>query len=650
MKNRYIIASIILLIIGLQFISFTTKTPEQIIEERTLSFHQGMETFEQSIATFKEKLVRLDASEFSVEELRKAHINNRLAFKSIEYLLNYIDPSAVKQMLNGAPLPVVEQNVPEVVVIEPSGLQVLDELVFGDEPHLEKATLLELTDKLEKDYNKIKQYQFTVKLTHRMLFEAVRQELLRIFTLGVTGFDTPGSANAIPEAAEAMKSIRATMIAYHSLLAEKDGNMAREMKQLFDEAIDYLEQENDFDNFDRLHFLKTYINPLYAITYQLHRKLGIETVDELNYIEPPFNYHATQLFDTKLLNAGVYANIDLKSPLNEKRKALGQLLFFDPILSSNNKRSCTSCHHPEKAFTDGLPKSLATNGEGTIQRNAPTVINSVFAEKYFYDGRAETLEKQTKHVIFHKQEFATDLTAIMNKLNQSEAYKKMFLEAYADMGKYAMTPLNVTNAISVYIASLSSFNSPFDQYVRGEIADIDPAVKRGFNLFMGKAACGTCHFAPTFNGTVPPLYEESETELLGIPTRPDTANLELDPDLGRYASGYPRDRAEFYKYSFKTVTVRNAALTAPYMHNGVYNTLEEVVDFYNRGGGAGMGLDLEYQTLPFDNLSLSKQEQADLVAFMKALTDNPFANDAPKALPTFEGNTEWNKRKIGGEY
>lgn len=503
---------------------------------------------------------------------------------------------------------------------------------------------------MEKEYAIIKKYQFSIKLTHRLLFEAVRQELIRIFTLGVTGFDTPGSANAIPEAAMAMESISAAMAAYYPLASAKDQDMIQKMKQTFSNAITYLELNPDFEIFDRLHFLKVYINPLYDYTYQLHRKLGIETVDEVNTIETPYNYHATQLFDTKLFNAGVYANIDLKNPLNEKRLALGRLLFFDPILSTNNKRSCASCHQPEKGFTDGLPKSLALNGQGTIQRNAPTIINSVYAQNYFYDNRAETLEKQTKHVIFHKQEFGTDFTEIMDKLNQSETYKKMFLEAYADMGKYAMTPLNVTNSLSVYIASLSSFNSPFDQYVRGEIAAIDPAVKRGFNLFMGKAACGTCHFAPTFNGTVPPLYQESETEVLGIPTRPDTANLELDPDLGRWASGYPRDRAEFYKYSFKTVTVRNAAITAPYMHNGVYNTLEEVVDFYNRGGGAGMGLDLEYQTLPFDHLSLAKQEQADLVAFMKALTDNPFVDDAPKALPTFEGNPAWNKRKIGGEY
>ncbi|NJL74534.1 MAG: hypothetical protein HC892_05315 [Saprospiraceae bacterium] len=422
------------------------------------------------------------------------------------------------------------------------------------------------------------------------------------------------------------------------------------MKQLFDDAVAYLDANPDFETFDRLHFLKTYINPLYDYTYQLHRKLGVETVDDINTIAMPQNYHSTQLFTTQFFDAGVYANIDLKSPLTAKRKELGRLLFFDPILSTNNERSCASCHQPEKGFTDGLPKSLALNHQGTIQRNAPTVINSVYAQNYFYDNRAETLEKQTKHVIFHKQEFGTDFTEIMDKLNQSETYKKLFLEAYADMGKYAMTPLNVTNSLSVYLASLSSFNSPFDQYVRGEIADIDPAVKRGFNLFMGKAACGTCHFAPTFNGTVPPLYQESETEVLGIPTRSDTANLELDPDLGRWASGYPRDRAEFYQYSFKTVTVRNAAITAPYMHNGVYNTLEEVVDFYNRGGGAGMGLDLEYQTLPFDHLTLTKKEQADLVAFMKALTDNPFANDAPEALPTFEGNPAWNKRKIGGEY
>jgi cytochrome c peroxidase len=165
---------------------------------------------------------------------------------------------------------------------------------------------------------------------------------------------------------------------------------------------------------------------------------------------------------------------------------------------------------------------------------------------------------------------------------------------------------------------------------------------------MGKAACGTCHFAPVFNGTVPPYFNDTEAEVLGVPESYDTLHPVLDHDLGRFDSGYPRDKAPFYKYAFKTVTVRNAAITAPYMHNGAIKSLEEVVDFYNRGGGAGMGLDVPHQTLPFDHLTLSEAEQKDLVAFMHALTSTSFDTEKPKSLPAFEQHPAWNQRTVGG--
>jgi cytochrome c peroxidase len=138
---------------------------------------------------------------------------------------------------------------------------------------------------------------------------------------------------------------------------------------------------------------------------------------------------------------------------------------------------------------------------------------------------------------------------------------------------------------------------------------------------MGKAACGTCHFAPTFSGLVPPQFDETEAEVLGVPTQPQAPH-ELDPDWGR-GGGLLKFQSEIYRHAFKTVTVRNIAHTAPYFHNGAYNTLEEVVDFYNNGGGVGLGLDVPNQTLPADSLHLSDQEQKDLIAFMQALTGQP---------------------------
>ena len=134
---------------------------------------------------------------------------------------------------------------------------------------------------------------------------------------------------------------------------------------------------------------------------------------------------------------------------------------------------------------------------------------------------------------------------------------------------------------------------------------------------MGKAKCGTCHFLPLFSGAKPPRYYYIESEVIGVPATPNKKNAQLDKDLGRYAI----TGLSLHKFSFKTPTIRNAALTAPYMHNGVFNTLEEVIDFYDNGGGKGLGIAPANQTLPFDQLHLTEGEKRDLISFIKSLTD-----------------------------
>jgi cytochrome c peroxidase len=135
---------------------------------------------------------------------------------------------------------------------------------------------------------------------------------------------------------------------------------------------------------------------------------------------------------------------------------------------------------------------------------------------------------------------------------------------------------------------------------------------------MGKALCATCHFIPLTNGTVPPFFYETEKEVIGVPETAE--NKMLDDDLGFYW----KFNEDLHKGMFKTPTIRNIELSAPYMHNGVYNTLEEVLDFYNKGGGGGLGFDLEHQTLPFDKLNLSIEEQNAIISFMKTLTDDTY--------------------------
>ena len=181
-------------------------------------------------------------------------------------------------------------------------------------------------------------------------------------------------------------------------------------------------------------------------------------------------------------------------------------------------------------------------------------------------------------------------------------------------------------ALAAYVRSLIAFDAPFDRALRGDTNAVSSAVRRGFNVFMGKAACGTCHFAPLFSGTVPPTFVVSDPEVIGVPRTLD-ARAPLDRDLGRGAI----DRRSGMAHAFKTPSVRNAALTAPYMHNGALRTLDDVIDFYDRGGGAGRGLDVPNQTLAAHPLHLTAAERRELLAFLESLTDTAGTTARPHA-------------------
>lgn len=652
MKNK----SLILALQGFSVIFLFTQLGDRLLpvphgetslapalETVATQFHADLDQLAEAIDTY---LALATDPEHSVAEIRAQHRATRLAFKRAEYLLCYLDATAVVKHLNGAPLPKLTPNTPIIDIIEPSGLQVLDELAFA-EPLDRREMQAQLAD-LGRQFQAIRAYQRTIRLQHRYVFDASFQELVRIFTLGLTGFDTPGSVNALPEALVALESLEFAFAQYTSALADRDAALAERISTHFVRAKNCL-IGGDFETFDRLAFLRETLDPLRTDLELARRTLEIESVGGVGTQPFSFRYEAEHLFGADFLNADFFAGFD-RSPLHKQRVALGKLLFFDPVLSQNNERSCASCHQPERAFTDGRAKSLAIDGQGQIQRNSPGLINAIYADRFFYDLREDRLERQIKHVVLDSLEFATDFLTLVDKLGQSAEYRELFAAAYADQPRYQLSKWSISDALARYVHSLRAHDSPFDRYARGETDALAPAARRGFNLFMGKAACGTCHFAPTFAGLVPPLYRENESEVLAVPVRADTADLTLDPDLGRYASARPEDEAYFYAYSFKTPTVRNATLTAPYMHNGAYPDLRSVVDFYNRGGGAGMGIELEHQTLPFSELNLTTGEIADIVSFMEMLTDTTGLTAYPDRLPAFAERPVWNGRVIGGRY
>ncbi|HCR75553.1 MAG TPA: cytochrome-c peroxidase, partial [Chryseobacterium sp.] len=554
------------------------------------------------LSEFKNKLenLKLDAKSFSedkisLEELQKSLKNTRNSFKEIEFYVAYHYPEFTKTHLNAAPLFHIEAAGTSAYTVPPEGLQVLDEMIFSDEALEKKDDIKTIADFLYNSYASF--YLSTVKNglskgNNKTL--PLRIELIRIYSLGVTGFDTPGSLNVSDETVHAFSGMQKYL---HDDPYFKNYNIQK-ADEILTEGINYLTKNTDFETFDRIEFYKKFIQPLYQEFGSWDGR-----TDDLKEFSG-WNVGNKNFFSSDFLNPYFYTLLKKDEDNGDLRK-LGKEIFYDQNVSNNGKMSCATCHLPENAFTDLKAKS-PSNAEGkTVLRNSPSLYNAVFAKRFFYDLRAFYLEQQAEHVIYNKDEFNTSYESIIKKLKTKPEYRKAFKAAFKN-GE--INKENFSKALSSYVASLYSYESDFDRFMRNE-KEISSDAKKGFNLFMGKANCATCHFAPNFSGLVPPFFNENESEVLGITAKPISQKpLELDADQGRINSPVKKENSWIYEKSFKTVTVRNAALTKPYFHNGAFNTLEEVMDFYNEGGGEGLGLQVKNQTLASDKLNLTQTE------------------------------------------
>lgn len=545
-------------------------------------------------------------------QLQQAFKATRLAYKKVEPLMEQYNPELSKK-LNGPAIDKHDLHAAERKIWHATGFQVVEEYLF---PEFNPEAKEEAATEMSILHGYLKVYQNDIEgllLSDSNIFEALRLELLRIMSLGISGFDSPVAFQSVPEARAALEGIQQILNIY----AEAHQVKAEKLHAEIAKAQQFLEENTSFNDFDRLTFITKHLDVISREMHAFQQALEIPNNQWLTAV----NLEESSFFGEQAFNTDFFA-----PPFNRNAKpqavALGKILFHEPLLSGNNSRSCASCHQPEKAFTDGLPKSLALNGHDEISRNAPTVINSTFQRLQFYDSRMNFLEGQIADVVANPDEMHGSVQEAALKLSASPKYQQLFEEAFEED---SITAKNLQKAIASYVRSLNGLNSPFDQYMRGDHSAMTKAQIKGFNLYMGKAKCATCHFLPLFNGTVPPLYLDTESEVLGVPQKNDTLNATVDPDVGKHKIY----GGELLKFAFKTPSVRNAALTAPYMHNGVYETLEEVIDFYNRGGGAGIGIALEHQTLPPDPLNLSKQEQQDLISFLHALTDTTGMTSRP---------------------
>ncbi|KAB1067992.1 cytochrome-c peroxidase [Tamlana haliotis] len=594
------------------FFSCTSKSA--YIEASGDKLNAYLKDTSQALEQLDETATAFMYANVTIDSLKGVLRHARLSYKKVEFYVAFYNPEFTTKHLNGAPLLKISKSGNQPTVIPPEGLQMLDELIYANNASDEKEEIAALSKKVKNKFNFLANALKSIKPTPEDLVLATRLQMVRIYTLGITGFDTPGSVNGLEEAVASLQALK-TLIESEPLT--KKYSKGTEIISLFDGAIAQLKDGSSFETFDRLSFLINFIDPLYKKFGELPIKIDTENLKN----HTAWNPKSTSIFASNFLDPYYYTQLQ-ENEDSKELKQLGETLFYDSLISEDNTMSCATCHDPNLAFTDGREKSLSNVEGETVLRNAPTLLNSVYAKRFFYDSRAFTLEQQVEHVLFNPKEFNTAYSEILQKLNASKSYQSRFEGAF---GKGEINRENLAKALASFVLSLQSFNSEFDQYARGETHSIDTEIAEGFNIFMGKGACATCHFAPTFSGLVPPLFIETETEILGVLKSPVSEPKELDPDEGRWANGIASEFAWIYEKSFKTTTVRNVEKTAPYFHNGSYETLEQVLDFYNEGGGAGMGLEVTNQTLPDTPLDLSNEEINAVITFMNALTDTSAA-------------------------
>lgn len=291
---------------------------------------------------------------------------------------------------------------------------------------------------------------------------------------------------------------------------------------------------------------------------------------------------------------------------NADRVSLGKQLFFDPRLSGSGWLSCATCHNPAMGWSDGLPTGLGHDFK-RLGRATPTILNSVYQPLLMWDGRKPNLEQQALGPIEAAAEMNLPLDELEKRLRNIEGYQPLFEKAYPGEG---ITRVTVGKALASFERTVVSTESPFDRWRKGDGQAISASAQRGFELFNGKAQCALCHQG--FNFTDNGFHNIGVKSLTGT------------EDEGRFA----HRKLPILKGAFKTPTLRDVALTAPYMHNGMYQTLDEVVEHYDRGGDNKVNLSPNIKPL-----GLSADEKRDLVAFMKSLTGKPMVIALPQLPP-----------------
>jgi cytochrome c peroxidase len=279
--------------------------------------------------------------------------------------------------------------------------------------------------------------------------------------------------------------------------------------------------------------------------------------------------------------------------MNETKVALGRRLFFDRQLSRDRSISCSTCHDPRRAFTDGRAVARGVDRRPG-RRNVPTIVNRGYGVTFSWDGRLSTLEAQVLAPVSNPREMGASLAVVLDRLSRDSSYRREFRMSFTD----GITEENVARALATFVRHVTSGDAPADRFGDRQSDALSQEARLGLKVFLGKGNCWQCHAGPLFSDE---KFHNTGIAWDGKRFRDDGRAL---------VTGDRRQQG-----AFKTPTLREVARTAPYMHDGSIKTLEEVVEFYSRGGRVNPNLDSLIMSL-----SLSEQDKRGLIAFLEALT------------------------------
>lgn len=546
--------------------------------------------------------------------IRTAYRVSRERFKRIEAVAEFYAPS-VTASLNSRRQEVDDDDAPPPSSLGVMGFPALDTLVWPAASPASSRTALVVLGRMHQNVVRLRALAQPLVSTDAQVIEVARLELARVSTLGIAGFDAQTTGMAMRESAAALDGMRALFDSVAPLRWPEFPAERADVDSAWKRAAEYLRAHPDFDSFDRLTFIAFYAEPAGRAIAALGRVASVTPVQILR----AWRANAPTVYAAGAFDATAYAPSGAPVP-TPALIALGAKLFSDPQLSGTAMRSCASCHEPQHAFADGLRLAAGIRAHGpTPARHTPTLINAALQPSQFDDERASTLEDQVGVVLSSASEMESSAEIAAAAISKSAEYRAQFAEAFGQgAGSAAVTPLRLRQALAAYVRTLVALDSRFDRAARGEVGVLTDEERRGFNLYMGKAGCGTCHFAPLFNGVTPPLYLSADVEVIGTPASAEKFAV-LDADSGRAAI----DHLPLHLRGFKTPSLRNVTQTGPYFHNGEFKTLDEVLRFYDGGGGRGAGARVANQTLNADSLHLSADDRKAIIAFLGTLTDVP---------------------------